>query len=184
MVAATVVVYIQTNVSWFLGFIIPTICFGFSITSFLLGVKTYVRSKPQGSIICDLVKVVVASSRKRHVGINRDSELSFYYPPLASSKSEQRLKKLAQTNRFRCFDKAVVITDLSERDNNGRSINSWRLCSVQQVEELKSVLATLPVWVAGDLVALNFPCSVLFLCLRSLPLSQDLDLASMGMERI
>lgn len=32
LVALTVVVYIQTNISWFLGFVIPTVCFAFSLT--------------------------------------------------------------------------------------------------------------------------------------------------------
>ena len=146
LVALTVVVYIQTNISWFLGFVIPTVCFAFSLTIFLWGLNTYVRSKPKGSIITDLVKVAVAAGRKRHVKL--DSELSFHDPPLAS-ESEQSLTKLAHTNRFRYFDKAAVVTDPSERDSNEKTVDSWRLCSVQQVEELKSILATLPVWLAG-----------------------------------
>lgn len=144
LVALTLVVYIQTNVSWFLGFIIPTICFAFSLTIFLFGRNTYVRLKPKGSILCDLSKVVVAAIRKHHVDMKNDSELSFYDP------SEESIHvKLAHTNRFRFFDKASVITNSSEIDSNGKSIDGWRLCSLQHVEELKSILNTLPVWVAG-----------------------------------
>ncbi|KAK7395212.1 hypothetical protein VNO78_15760 [Psophocarpus tetragonolobus] len=152
LVALTAVVYIQTNVSWFLGFVIPTVCFAFSLTIFLFGLNTYVRLKPKGSIISDLVKVVVAASRKRHVKLG--SELSFHDPPSAS-ESEQRQKELSHTNRFRYFDKACVITDPTERDSSGKSVDSWRLCSVQQVEELKSILATLPVWLAGIICFLS-----------------------------
>ncbi|XP_061348750.1 uncharacterized protein LOC133294107 [Gastrolobium bilobum] len=148
LVALTLVVYIQTNISWFLGFIIPTVCFAFSLTIFLLGHNTYVCLKPKGSIMCDLVKVIVAAYRKRHVDLKKDSGLLFYYPP-PSSESEPRITKLAHTNRFSFFDKASVITNPSEIDNSGKSIDSWRLCSVQQVEELKSILNTLPVWLAG-----------------------------------
>lgn len=155
LVALTVVVYIQSNVSWFLGFAIPTVCFAFSLIIFLFGHNTYVKLNPKGSVICDLVKVVVAASRKHHVDMKKDSELSFYDPPPATTSetepSEPRQhKKLAHTKRFRFFDKAAVITDPSEIDsNNGRPIDDWRLCSMQQVEELKSILTTLPVWLAG-----------------------------------
>ena len=153
VVALTVVVYIQTKISWFLGFLIPTVCFAISLTIFLLGHKTYVRLKPKGSIICDLVKVVAAATRKRHVDIKNESELSFYDPQPAS-ESEPGMKKIAHTNKFRCLDKAAVITDPTERDN-GKPVNCWRLCSVQQVEELKAILSTLPVWVAGIICILS-----------------------------
>ncbi|KAK7256801.1 hypothetical protein RIF29_30301 [Crotalaria pallida] len=143
--ALTVVVYIQTSVSWFVGFIIPTACFACSLTIFILGSNTYIRTKPKGSVISDLVKVIVVANRKRQVDIKKDSELSFYDPPLDYGL-DPNILKLPHTNRLRFFDKAAVITDQSV---NVKSVNNWRLCSVQQVEELKSVLSTLPVWFAG-----------------------------------
>ncbi|TKY65965.1 NRT1/ PTR FAMILY 2.8 [Spatholobus suberectus] len=171
LVALTAVVYIQTNVSWFLGFVIPTVCFAFSLTIFLLGLNAYVRLKPKGSIILDLVKVVVAASRKRHIKLG--SELSFYDPPSAS-ESEQRLTKLAHTSRFRCFDKASAITDPSERDSDGKTVDSWRLCSVQQVEELKSILATLPVWLAGIICFLSMGQATSFGMLQAMQTNKSI----------
>lgn len=44
------------------------------------------------------------------------------------------------------FDKAAVETPL---DRVKSSINPWRLCSVTQVEELKSIIRLLPVWATG-----------------------------------
>lgn len=146
LVALTGVVYIQTNISWFLGFIIPTVCFALSLAIFLLGHHTYIRLKPKGSIISDLVKVVVAAFNKSQVDMKKDSELSFYDPPLPS---DSETKKLDQTNRLRFFEKAAVVVHQSELDNDGKPINGWKLCSIQQVEELKSILTTLPVWLAG-----------------------------------
>ncbi|RDY07035.1 Protein NRT1/ PTR FAMILY 2.8, partial [Mucuna pruriens] len=171
LLALIVVVYIQTNVSWFLGFIIPTVCFAFSLTIFLLGFNTYVRLKPKGSIISDLVKVLVASSRKRRVKLG--SDLSFHDPPSAS-ESEQRVTKPAHTNRFRCFDKAAVVTDPSERDSNGKTVDSWRLCRVQQVEELKSILATLPVWLAGVICFLSMGQATSFGTLQALQTNKSI----------
>lgn len=158
LVALTLVVYIQTNISWFLGYIIPTVCFAFSLTIFLIGQGTYVRLKPKGSVLCDLFKVVLAAIRKHHVDMKKDSELSFYDPPLPSNETEESRHanlKLAHTNRFRFFEKAAVITNQTEIDNNGKSIDSWRLCSLQQVEELKSIVTTLPVWLAGIICFLS-----------------------------
>jgi peptide/histidine transporter 3/4 len=51
-------------------------------------------------------------------------------------------------NRF--FDKAAV---RGESDNVKDSVNPWRLCTVTQVEELKSVLRLLPVWATGIIFA-------------------------------
>ncbi|XP_039683893.1 protein NRT1/ PTR FAMILY 2.8 [Medicago truncatula] len=150
LIALTGVVYIQTNVSWFIGFIIPTGCFTVSLTIFLLGQCTYIKLKPKGSVLSDLVKVIVASIRKHHIDIKKDSEISFYDPQLSSNESEDsRNVKLAHTNRFRYLDKAAVITNQNEIDSNGNSIDNWRLCSLQQVEELKAILSTLPIWLAG-----------------------------------
>ena len=47
-------------------------------------------------------------------------------------------------NRF--FDKAAV---LAQSDKVKESTNPWRLCTVTQVEELKSILRLLPVWATG-----------------------------------
>ena len=47
-------------------------------------------------------------------------------------------------NRF--FDKAAV---LAQSDKVKESTNPWRLCTVTQVEELKSILRILPVWATG-----------------------------------
>ncbi|XP_054779682.1 protein NRT1/ PTR FAMILY 2.8-like [Prosopis cineraria] len=144
LLALTLVVYIQTNVSWLLGFAIPTACFAISTVLFLLGRNTYIRMKPKGSVIVDLVKVIVASSRKRHVNIGTYSELSFYDPPPTDPKIT-----VVRTDRFTCLDKASVILDANELNDEGKPRDGWRLCSVKQVEELKAILRTIPVWVAG-----------------------------------
>ncbi|CAK9133894.1 unnamed protein product [Ilex paraguariensis] len=44
------------------------------------------------------------------------------------------------------FDKAAVET---ESDRIKGSVNAWRLCTVTQVEELKSIIRLLPIWASG-----------------------------------
>ncbi|KAL2321932.1 hypothetical protein Fmac_026311 [Flemingia macrophylla] len=141
VIALTGVVYIQTNISWTLGFAIPTGCLAFSITIFLLGRHTYICKKPQGSIFSDTAKVIVAAYRKRHI---QASERTIYNPALTLENTS-----LVQTNRFKFLDKAAIIVDPSELNDQGMTKNGWRLCSLKKVEHFKCLLGILPVWVAG-----------------------------------
>jgi peptide/histidine transporter 3/4 len=144
VIALTGVVYIQTNVSWTLGFAIPTMCFAFSITIFLLGRKTYIYKKPQGSVFTDMAKVISAACRKRKLHL---SDRILYDP--VSTLSESDNIRLVQTGRFKFLYKAAIIADPSELNNEGIAKNGWRLCNMQQVEHLKCLLGILPVWVTG-----------------------------------
>ncbi|XP_010558949.1 PREDICTED: protein NRT1/ PTR FAMILY 2.8 [Tarenaya hassleriana] len=144
VIALTGVVYIQSNISWFIGFLIPTACLLLSITIFLFGRHTYICAKPQGSVFSDMFKVVAAALRKRKVKISDD--VTFYDAPLDQPGSSTRL---LGTDRLGFLDKASIVMDPNEINEEGRPRNDWRLCSLQQVKNLKCVLGVLPVWVAG-----------------------------------
>ncbi|WCJ35987.1 Major facilitator superfamily protein [Euphorbia peplus] len=146
IIALTGVVYVQTNVSWIIGFAIPTGCLVLSISLFLIGRHTYIRKKPQGSIFIDMIKVLVASRRKRRLVVPSDSSPAVYDPPM--DKSNLHLK-LDRTDRFKFLDKAAMIADPDELDAQGKAKNTWRLCSLQKVEELKCLIAIGPVWISG-----------------------------------
>ncbi|KAJ8536438.1 hypothetical protein K7X08_034839 [Anisodus acutangulus] len=147
IIALTVVIYIQTNISWFIGFLIPTCCLALSIMIFLIGRNTYISLKPQGCVFIDMAKVINAACRKRHVPVVPTAN-SFY--DRASKESENELLVLRHTDRFKFLDKAAVIVDPnSELNAEGVAKDSWRLCNVEQVEKLKCVVGILPVWLAG-----------------------------------
>ncbi|XP_027124409.1 protein NRT1/ PTR FAMILY 2.8-like [Coffea arabica] len=143
MIALTGVVYVQTNISWAIGFAIPTVCLACSIIIFLIGRKTYIIRKPQGSIFIDMAKVISASIKKRKVNLRQSSDHTFYSP---ATDEELEPTKLMLTDRFNCLNKAAVILDSSELDCQGQPTDSWRLCSVQQVEQLKCLVGIVPVW--------------------------------------
>ena len=67
LVAVTGIVYVQDNVSWVLGFGIPTICMSVSLVSFLAGYSLYRRLDPAGSPFTRLLQVAVAARKKRHL---------------------------------------------------------------------------------------------------------------------
>ncbi|CAI0427342.1 unnamed protein product [Linum tenue] len=151
VIALTVVVYVQTNISWVIGFAIPTVCLFLSISLFLVGKHTYIIKKPQGSIFVDMAKVVVACCRKWNVSFDTAPELlSLHDPPSTIGTEEDQEPKLPHTERFKILDKAAMVIDKStELDEFGRSVNQWRLCSVQQVEQLKLLVGVVPVWFTG-----------------------------------
>ncbi|XP_027368829.1 protein NRT1/ PTR FAMILY 2.8 [Abrus precatorius] len=146
VIALTGVVYVQTNLSWTLGFAIPTLCLAFSITIFLLGRHTYIYKKPQGSIFSDMGKVIVAAYRKRKL---EPSGRTLYNPSTTTEELTLENSRIVQTDRFICLDKAAIIADPSELNDQGMPRNAWRLCSLQQVEHLKCLIGILPAWVTG-----------------------------------
>ncbi|KAJ4841404.1 hypothetical protein Tsubulata_036142 [Turnera subulata] len=148
VIALTVVVYVQSNVSWAIGYAIPTACLFLSISIFLIGKHTYIITKPQGSVFVDMAKVVVASSKKGKPSRESALEPRYYDPPLKESE-DLPVTKLAHSEMFSFLDRAARIDDPSELDEQGNPKNPWRLCSVQQVEQLKLVVGLVPVWFTG-----------------------------------
>ncbi|KAK4427242.1 protein NRT1/ PTR FAMILY 2.8 [Sesamum alatum] len=144
VIALTGVVYVQTNISWLTGFTIPTACLAISITIFLIGHHTYICKKPQGTVFADMAKVITAAFKKRKIKLGDEHS---FYDPVEDLDSEAR--KLIKIKWFKCLDKAAVIADPSELNEEGLPVNTWRLCSVQQVENLKCLVAIMPVWIAG-----------------------------------
>ncbi|KAJ6407825.1 hypothetical protein OIU84_011181 [Salix udensis] len=109
VIALTVVVYVQTNVSWVIGYAIPAACLFSSFVIFLIGKHTYIITKPHGTVFIDIAKVVVGACKKRAVSLESSSGYSLYDPPL--TESDQHVEKLAHTDVFKFFDKAALITD-------------------------------------------------------------------------
>ncbi|XP_051116838.1 protein NRT1/ PTR FAMILY 2.8 [Andrographis paniculata] len=146
IIALTGVVYVQTNISWSIGFAIPTACFALSTAVFWFGRHTYLYKSPEGSVFVDMAKVVVAAFRRRKADLKLVHEPTLYNP---SGDIAWEARKLVRTDKFGFFDRAAVVTDPSEIDAQGLAVDNWKLCSVQQVENLKCVLGVAPVWLSG-----------------------------------
>lgn len=146
LVTQTVVVYIQDSVSWVLGFGIPTLCMFFSIIFFFIGTKIYVHAKAQGSPFSGIVQVLVAAYKKRRIELPTEGDVHgvLYDPPLEGVV----LTKLPLTEHFRFLNKAAVIEEGALKPD-GTRLDQWRLCSIQQVEEVKCIIRIIPIWAAG-----------------------------------
>ncbi|CAO2820609.1 unnamed protein product [Amaranthus hypochondriacus] len=142
-ISVLVVVYVEDNISWTIGFAIPTLAVGLALSIFILGSSTYRKERPVGSPFTSVAQVVVAAIRKRHL-TEMSSGRGLYYSDDDVAGHGLQVLKLAPTNQFRCLDKATIIDD---RDSVMKSRNGWRLCSVNQVEEVKLILRLIPIWV-------------------------------------
>lgn len=147
MVSVTLVVYVQSEVSWSIGLGIPAAFMLFSAALFFAGDRLYVKVKPEGSPLTSIVQVLVAAVRKRKMELPEEPSFSlFNYTPAKSLNS-----KLPYTSQFRFLDKAAIMCEEEKKRAEGPAGNPWRLCSMQQVEETKCVIRVLPVWAAAIL---------------------------------
>lgn len=146
--ASSILVWIQMNVGWGWGFGVPAVAMAIAVCFFFSGSSLYRIQKPAGSPFVRLAQVMIASLRKFNVKVPNDKSLLY-----ETSDSESQIvgsRKLEHTDKFRFLDKAAVET---ESDRNKASNNPWRLCTVTQVEELKSIIRVLPVWASGIIFA-------------------------------
>ncbi|CAH9073232.1 unnamed protein product [Cuscuta europaea] len=144
LVASSLIVWIQEDVSWALGFGVPAVAMAVAVGFFFSGTRLYRYQKPGGSPLTRLCQVIVASLRKRNVKVPADETLLHETSGVESNIKGSR--KLGHTNELRFFDKAAVAVG---SDDKKRLVSPWRLCTVTQVEELKSIIRLLPIWATG-----------------------------------
>ncbi|XP_047331953.1 protein NRT1/ PTR FAMILY 2.11-like [Impatiens glandulifera] len=160
MIALTIIVYIQTNKSWLIGFSIPTFLMFVSCIVFFAGKRIYVRVVPQGSPLTSIVQVIVCSVRKRGLKLYKEdddeddrrqpwSEIHDHFPMMDGSL------KLPSTDQFKFLDKAAIITPDDEILPDGSASNPWRLSSIQQIEEVKCLIRILPIWISSIIFFLS-----------------------------
>ncbi|CAB4311322.1 unnamed protein product [Prunus armeniaca] len=101
MVALTLIVYVQSKISWALGFGIPPILMLISCALFFMGSKMYVKVKATGSPITSLAQVIVVAIKKRHLKLSEPEQpwfCMFIYMPPNSINS-----KLPYTNQLQTY---------------------------------------------------------------------------------
>ncbi|XP_010937012.1 protein NRT1/ PTR FAMILY 8.3-like [Elaeis guineensis] len=142
LISSSLLVWVQDNCGWGLGFAIPTLFMGIAIISFFSGTPLYRFQRPGGSPITRVCQVVVASLRKWKVEVPHDSSLLYELTDKASAIKGSR--KLEHSDELRFLDKAATVLELDEKSESFS--NPWRLCTVTQVEELKILTRMFPIW--------------------------------------
>ncbi|KAG6527388.1 hypothetical protein ZIOFF_009487 [Zingiber officinale] len=144
LVASSVLVWVQTDVGWGWGFGIPAAAMALAVGSFFLGTPLYRHQRPGGSPITRVAQVIVAALRKIRVEVPEDKSLLHETAREASAIRGSR--KLDHTDQFEHVNSDLTAGDEATKDGQA---NPWRLCTVTQVEELKSLVRLLPVWASG-----------------------------------
>ncbi|KAJ0643636.1 putative proton-dependent oligopeptide transporter family, MFS transporter superfamily [Helianthus annuus] len=143
MVSLTVIVYVQANINWAIGLGIPTFLMFLSVAVFFIGTRIYVLVPPEGSPLTSIFQVLVATIKKRKLDLEEPSVSLLDH---VSTKSINL--KLPYTNQLRVLNKAAIITPNEKMNPDGSSGNRWTLCSIQQIEEVKCVIKTVPIWLS------------------------------------
>nr|XP_011470595.1 PREDICTED: protein NRT1/ PTR FAMILY 2.7-like [Fragaria vesca subsp. vesca] len=150
----TAIIYIQDNVGWGLGFGICCIANGVGLVVFLLGKRFYKKVKPKGSPFLSIARVLVAAIWKRKMSSANSTENDYYYeagvladsaPPTKSFRSDKIILNYQLINFLNCA--ALKIEQVKQFE--GSHGNSWTLCTVREVEDLKALIKIMPLWSTG-----------------------------------
>lgn len=162
IIALTVIVYIQDNLGWKVGFGVPAALMFLSIISFFLASPLYVKNKVQGSLITGFARVIVAAYKNRKLPLPPRNSVGMYHRNKDSDF-------VVPTHKLRFLNKACIIKD-QEKDvaSDGSASNPWNLCTIDQVEELKAIIKVIPLWSTGIMVSLNIGGSFGILQAKSL----------------
>ncbi|PON35057.1 Proton-dependent oligopeptide transporter [Parasponia andersonii] len=145
MVSLTLIVYVQSDVSWAWGLAIPTLLMLLSCLFFFAGSRIYVKVKPDGSPLTNAARVITAAVKKRRLKLPEQPWMSlFNHVPKSSINS-----KLPHSDQFRFLDKAAIVEPEDTINSDGSAANPWRLCSMQHVEEVKCLIRVTPIWASG-----------------------------------
>ncbi|TXG49090.1 hypothetical protein EZV62_024965 [Acer yangbiense] len=140
------------NVGWAAGFGLLAGALAVSLAMFLVGIKRYKRENPVGSPFTTVAQVLVAAVRKWRVSETRGGHGICYGDEMSSSSSidpghkfaeSYEIQEFDRTNQLRFLDKAMITDDV---DYSSKTKNPWRLCSLNQVEEVKLVVRLIPIW--------------------------------------
>ncbi|KAH7430326.1 hypothetical protein KP509_09G093500 [Ceratopteris richardii] len=145
--AFTVVVYVQDNAGWGIGFAIPLAGMVASLLLLLCGMPLYRYEPPRGSPLTRILQVFVAAAR--HSGVRSPTQPLPAADALDAKEEGAQPTTSAATHVVSCInisrflDRAAIPMDFEKEEHD-----PWRLCSSDQVEECKLFLKVLPIMVS------------------------------------
>ncbi|KAL2344472.1 hypothetical protein Fmac_005757 [Flemingia macrophylla] len=172
LVNQTLLVYIQDSVSWTLGFALPSVFMVISTILFFAGTKVYSYVNAEGSNFSSIAKVMVAAQRKRHLHLPPADQTqgALYDPPLEIQDSKV---KLPLTDDYRWLNKAAIVVE-NELNDDGSCKDHWRLCTIQQVEEVKCLLKIMPIFFTSIVVNIPMVQQAVFAVSQALKMDRNL----------
>ncbi|KAG7026155.1 Protein NRT1/ PTR FAMILY 5.2 [Cucurbita argyrosperma subsp. argyrosperma] len=132
--ANIILVYIQDNIGWTLGYGLPTIGLAVSIGIFVVGIPFYRHKVPAGSPFTRMAKVIVAAINNRKLPLPRDAKELY----------EWNFEEYTKKKKFR-MEATPTLSLLNKASIQTGSTDPWRLCTVTEVEETKQMIRMIPI---------------------------------------
>ncbi|XP_039686756.1 protein NRT1/ PTR FAMILY 2.6 isoform X2 [Medicago truncatula] len=171
--ALTGIIYIEDNLGWAIGFGICAVAAFVGVVVFVLGYRFYRAEKPQGSAILDLGRVFVASARKWRCKLSSRAE-DYYGSSSGHDVLVHVLPPPIPGKGLRFFNRAALITDADLHSNGTIKKSSWRLCTIQQVEDFKKIVGILPLWTSSLFLSIPIVMQMDFIILQALVMDRSL----------
>lgn len=144
LVALTFLVWVQTHSGMDVGFGVSAAVMAMALISLVFGILLYRNKRPQGTMVVNsFAQVVVAAILKWKQKVPDDPRMLHGSQPRLPPTSTNN--NPPHTSRFRLLDKACIKVEEMEE-------GPWRLCTVDQVEQLKTLISLIPI----------FACTIVF----------------------
>ncbi|XP_047068964.1 protein NRT1/ PTR FAMILY 8.5-like [Lolium rigidum] len=146
LTAGTLVVWVQDKVSWAIGYGICGLIVAVAVVGIAATAPMYRMLPSMGSPWKGVLQVLCALSRKVKLKVPDDATQLYEEEDVKNPLLHPVHERLQHTDQFRFLDKAAIITD-EDLDQDGN--RPWRLCTVTRVEELKTLLRLIPIWLTS-----------------------------------
>ncbi|KAH9618616.1 hypothetical protein KSS87_004190 [Heliosperma pusillum] len=145
LLASTLIVWIQENVGWSIGFMIPALFMGIGLASFFSGTRIYRFQKPRGSPFTQIYLDIVAPVRKVKPKVPNDSDV--LYETSEKNLAVEESLKMEHSEDLKFVDIVAVPSDA--QINVGDISNPEISYNVAEVKQLTILLRMFPIWVTG-----------------------------------
>ncbi|CAA0842486.1 Protein NRT1/ PTR FAMILY 7.3 [Striga hermonthica] len=149
----TILGYLENDGMWALGFWASSGSAIAALVLFLVGRPRYRHFVPKGNPWKLFCQVIVAASRKWRVEVPSGGG-GLYEKQECGSEYDNGARKILHSDGFKFLDKAAVETSIDYAAGTGR--DPWRLCTVTQVEEVKTIGRLLPIWLCTIIFSLVY----------------------------
>ncbi|KAI3866076.1 hypothetical protein MKX03_003538 [Papaver bracteatum] len=148
IIGAVGIVYIQDNVGWDWGVGICLVANLVALVVLLVGKRYYRQVELEKSPYQSLARVVVAAIQKRKVSTSPETR-TFYH----GSSDVVSVQPSPPSSSLRFLNCAALKTE-GDTNEDGTIAKEWNLCTVQQVEDLKTIIKIIPLWLSSFLISI------------------------------
>ncbi|KAG6593823.1 Protein NRT1/ PTR FAMILY 5.2, partial [Cucurbita argyrosperma subsp. sororia] len=132
--ANIILVYIQDNIGWTLGYGLPTAGLAIATAIFVAGIPFYRHNVPAGSPFTRMAKVIVAAINNWKLPLPREAKELY----------EWDLEEYTKKKKFR-MEPTPTLSFLNKASIRTGSTHPWQLSTVTEVEETKQMIRMIPI---------------------------------------